>query len=459
MLSQPGDADFARKFQPALLIVCYTVVVLACLTIRPLWLDEVLQLIGTTSPSIGSTIRWAQRNPGGVPLGYLTQRLFVFIGGPDAFWSRLPSALFSAASCCLLIALCRALRISRSAALIAAGVFMIVPAQFHYATEARPYSEALCFSILSMLAAASCMSRPNAITISVCLAAMVASVYTQPYALLPVLGQCVWYAWQGLKERQSRRAVLPLASLCMAVVLFIPWYRLGTRWWDAVIRNNEYPQFHWTFTLLLDAFKGISGGSFVCSLALLTLCMAGVRSSTGAARWAPLLGALFTIVGVLAIDASRNYFFASRQFLFAVPGLSILAALGLANALPRRKIVGTLFAGVFIVAAGINDVKMQMGAKEDWVAAAHSLDQLARAGYCIDMAGADQGPLTLYSVFVPALPDSLCRGRPGSKVALVSNPTIRTADISASEAELRNSGFALQQRIAVGGTTIQLEKR
>jgi len=85
-------------------------------------------------------MRWVPINVGGVPLGYLTQRPFVLAGGPFAFWARLPSAVFSVASCWLLILLCRELKIPRTTTLFAAGIFMILPAQFRYATEARPYS-------------------------------------------------------------------------------------------------------------------------------------------------------------------------------------------------------------------------------------------------------------------------------------------------------------------------------
>jgi hypothetical protein len=251
-----------------------------------------------------------------------------------------------------------------------------------------------------------------------------------------------------------------LACLCVAGLLFLPWYLFSTQQWNSSIQRSGYPQFHWTSAVALDAFKGLSGGSFLCSLALLVLVAMGIRWSSAGVRGLLLSSALCVLIGVLATDSLRNYFFAARQFLFAVPSLSILAALGLASALRINKVVGTAAAAIFAITALTNDVTMQLNAKEDWPAAAKLLAEVVNQGYCVQMAGADQGGVRMYSVFEPPLVSSLCRDRAATpRLALVSNLATATNTLEASERLLRSKGFTVTRTLAVGGTTIQMEVR
>ena len=137
-----------------------------------------------------------------------------------------------------------------------------------------------------------------------------------------------------------------------------------------------------------------------------------------------------------------------------------MAALGLATTMRAARIAGIVVGTVFTIAALTNDVKMQVNAKENWPAAAKLLAQVANDGYCVQMAGADQGGVTLYSVFVPGLALALCRDAPGgSRVALVSNPATASSTLAASEQQLRSLGFTLTRTVAAGGTTIEMEVR
>jgi hypothetical protein len=459
MPSQPHTANWHR-FQPATVVVCYGFVVLACLTIRPLWLDEVLELIGTTSPSLESMLRWVPINVGGVPLGYLTQRPFVLAGGPLAFWARLPSAIFSVASCWLLILLCRELKITRTSTMFALGIFMILPAQFRYATEARPYSEAVCFTLLAMCAIARWANAPSLRMTFLLLIATVAGLYTQPYTALAACGAGTWTALSRFRRADRWRAATPLATLVSAVLLFLPWYLFATQQWDASIQRSEYPKFHWTPGLGMDAFKGLSGGSFLCTAVFLVLVAMGIRLSTVAIRGLLLSSVVVVVVGALAIDSWRDYFFASRQFLFALPGLSILAAVGFEGSLRRNKLMGVAVATIFLIAALANDVGMQRNAKEDWPAAAHALYRVSQDGYCIQMPESQRGSVTLYSVFVPSLLSRTCGNLAAqSRVALVWNLATETHIRNSSEDELRRLGFAVKKTITVGGTIIEMQDR
>ncbi len=99
------NRQFPRLF--ALMLLCYSIAIFACLAIRPLWVDEVIQLIATRSaPSVHDMFRSLRISVGAAPIGYLIQRPFVRAMGPSTFWARFPSALFSIASCYLLIRIC-----------------------------------------------------------------------------------------------------------------------------------------------------------------------------------------------------------------------------------------------------------------------------------------------------------------------------------------------------------------
>ncbi len=84
MSDWPGSAEKTARSLKWLLIA-YALILLAAVSIRPLWVDEVVQLLITTSSSVSSMIRSIPINPGATPLGYLTQHPFVRAFGLSAF--------------------------------------------------------------------------------------------------------------------------------------------------------------------------------------------------------------------------------------------------------------------------------------------------------------------------------------------------------------------------------------
>jgi hypothetical protein len=51
----------------------------------PLWLDEILQLIGTRDLGFSALLNYVAENAGGVPLGYLTQAATIHLVGYSVF--------------------------------------------------------------------------------------------------------------------------------------------------------------------------------------------------------------------------------------------------------------------------------------------------------------------------------------------------------------------------------------
>ena len=165
------------------LFACYALVALACAGLRPLWLDEVLQLIATSSHGLDDFMRSMGRNPGASPLGYLTQRPFVLAGTTSPLWARFPSVLFSILSCWAVARICRELKMPQIS-LVAMGLFMAMPLQFRYAAEGRPYSEALCFQSAGRSRISEALGPARLCAAAICVLAIVAALYTQPYAIL-----------------------------------------------------------------------------------------------------------------------------------------------------------------------------------------------------------------------------------------------------------------------------------
>ena len=438
------------------LFACYAAGAVACLGLRPLWLDEVIQLIATTSRTVNEfMLGMGGRNPGAAPLGYLTQRPFVLAGGVSALWARFPSLVFSLLACWSLLRLCQELGLAKIAPL-ATGLFMVLPLQFRYAIEGRPYAQALCFSLLAMLAFLKFDRAPGWRTVFLFVLATVIAVYTQPYAILSVCGFVLWAALNHARSRRWTRAALGPACVLVAALAFLPWYLLEKRNWATGIQEHGLPHFHWTLSLAEDIFKGVAGDGFACSAAFVLLVFAGFLAKP-AQRGLLLSSALFSIAGALAGDMFSNYFFAARQILFALPALTILAAIGLVQLYEKNKIAATLGVVVLLGAAFQKDVTMQTDAKEDWAAASRALSGAVQAGRCLEVVPADA--LALYAVFAPEVTANVCGATPKSRVALVYHLYTPPADLARAKDALRSSGYTPTSTISAGGTTITLEER
>ena len=444
-----------RQFWLAGLFAAYALAASACLQLRPLWLDEVIQLIASTAPTAGDFMRgMGSPNPGAAPLGYLTQRPFVLVGGATALWARVPSVLFSILACWVLLEICRQSKIAPIT--ITVGLFMIIPLQFRYAIEARPYSEALFFSLLATLAFLKLEAGPTARWACLSILATIAALYTQPYAILSICGAVFWTTVTSARERNWKRAAIGPACVLISLLAFLPWYIVQTPKWAAGIQEHGIPHFHWTFGLIEDLFKGISGDGFACSTALLFLCAAAFFARTSGLG-VLLSTLLFSVCGALAGDAFMNYFFASRQIIFALPGLAILAAVGFSALYRRNKIVALAALAILLVASVEKNVTMQIDSQEDWRAAAATLTEIARSGRCIEVVPANS--FALYGFFDPGLASKICPAAPEFGAALVSHLYTTAEELRSAESSWKARGFVARRSTAVGGTTITLEER
>jgi uncharacterized membrane protein len=450
------------------LLISYALILLASVSIRPLWVDEVVQLTITTSSSLSSMIKTIPINPGATPLGYLTQHPFVRAFGLSAFSSRFPSIVFSVISCWLLARVCQTLQVPRAVVTLAIGIFMFLPTQFRYAAEGRPYAEGLCFSILCVLVLTLFLRDPAPAWGAAYGLSLVAAVYTQPYAILPACGISIWMIMIQAQARQWRNALGNALPLVIAVVAFLPWFLYATKTWSTGIQVGQF-HFNWTSSVVLDVFKSITGGSFVCSAVFIFLAVLGSRSDhlsfTASKQLHPrtalIAAAVFASVGAVACDAIAGYFFASRQLLFAVPALAVLAACGIHQIwTSNRRLISAILGAVLLLESIRIDGAYLLHFKENWPLAAQEVAEAAGKGYCVDLVGR-QVSIALYSLFVPGIEDRVCNSAPplASKVALVSSIYTNPSELEAARVEFQRLGFARRETSSQGGTTVDLEER
>ena len=452
--SRSGGREFAG------FIIIYAMTLLACLSLRPLWLDEVLQLAGTMTSSVAALLRWIPYSIGASPLGYLVQRPFVLAAGPSPFWARLPSAAFSVAGCVALTGFCRALELPRRVWLLSLLLFALVPSQFRYAVEARPYSQALWLSILSITLFLNLSKSPTPAKFGIFTLVNVAALYTQPYSALPAIGMTVWAFSTSLHYDRRRIALRAAVCWIVSIALYIPWYLYSWPTWYAGEQKSAIPQFHWTAALAQDVFKSLSGGTFLASLLLLALVIVGMLTPLlpRQLRMLLLFSAVFVVGSVLIADAWKGYFFAARQILFAGPLLVVLAGIGLGQCVERSRPL----AAILLLALGVlflkTDVSIASTNTENWEAAASALERTSGRGYCLKFAAESLGGVTIYAVYVPTLRSPICGPlQKESKVAIVWHRYLPASDVAVAEDEVRSAGFVPVQRLTIGGTTIQQE--
>ncbi len=136
------------KRRDLLLLTAYAAVLVWLAGLRPLWLDEVLQLVASTQPDARSVTRWVTYNLGGAPLGFLAQRVFVLTLGLTPLAARAAPAIFGLLSAIVFAGFARDLK--PGATTVALAAFLVTPLQLRYAVEGRPYSQALFFALAAL---------------------------------------------------------------------------------------------------------------------------------------------------------------------------------------------------------------------------------------------------------------------------------------------------------------------
>ena len=380
-----------------LAILCLVAATLLSLPLRPLWVDELYQLEATRDLSVGGVLHSSMVAPGGMPLGYLAQKLWLSIAGFSPAEARVPAALFGLGAAFVTAWVARLLSLNPTLTLL---LSLITPLLFRYSTEARPYSQGLFFSVLSTALFLSWLKDPSKAKWIAYLLSAIAGIYSQPFSLFTVIAHALYSLFADRKRFGPILAVIVLTSGAYA-----PWFALSQK----AMKHEGWPQvmfFSWRQISPFMILKEISGGGYVCSVALLLLILAGLRTNKY-----PLLWCCFVIPVILAIttDAMFNYFFAIRQLIFVVPPLLLLTIAAAEQLWQHRKIAVGLLAGIYVVGAIVKDVNWQRDGRENWgTAAATITSRLQETHGCVTFPFGDS---VHYYFFQPFLRNHTCQPR------------------------------------------------
>ena len=418
----------------------FGIAAVALLSARPLWLDEILQLRETTTPSAGRMIANLPRNAGAAPLGYLTQHAMLRFTGYSVRRARLTAAIFGVAAVISTGLLAAELGLDQP--WIAAALFALFPMTLRYATESRVYSEALFFSVLATLAYLRLAKRPDLPHAAAYWLILTAAAYTQPYAASVGVAHVLWSAGQ----RERRAAFCGAAALGGAVLAFLPWYTWSKASWGATVAGGAL-DFAATWKTPLLILRELTGGGYACLILLAALCVMALW------RGLPNRRAVFLLLSSIALpllcifgaDAALDYFVAGRQFLWVLPPLAILAAAAF-NRPSRVAIALAALAGVICILA---DLRYFTRPAENWAVAADAVAVAVRQGACF--AVAPPGDAFLYEFFRPELERAHCEA---PTIVLAITPYTTPAERNAAVATLAAQGYRSARETQAGGSLL-----
>ena len=423
----------ARRADVLVTCVC-AAVILAVIPVRPFWLDEVLQLIGTRPErSVREVIEYVPENPGSAPLGYLIQYAFLKLLGVSRWSVRLPSALFAIAACVATLALARRLGLARP--WLAPLVLISLPLMLRYATEGRPYSQAVFLSVLATILFLRFAESRRAAMLAAYVAVLLAGVYTLPFTVFVAGGHAIW----AIAVRRRPLAGVSSGSALLAAASFVPWIRFArAKWQQTMVAARFQFTAGWKTPLML--FRELSGAGYWGSGLLLVLVVIGAR--TVAPATAVLLGgiAAVTLIGGIAADAAFGYFIAARQFVCALPPLAILAA-----ARPMKLLVIALLA-----VCALKNWQYFTSATEDWESAAVAIRSELLPGRCLIVE--PERERRVYAALVPDLAETGCTTDAPEIVVAVS-PWRQPGPLTPPE------GYSVRSERSAGGTRILVLSR
>jgi hypothetical protein len=453
----------------------FVVIAISLSAVRPLWVDEILQLIETRRPSPTQMMVDIQRIPGAVPLGFLVQQAGLRITGYSIVRARWTPVLFGGASVYVVVLLATEVGLVRP--WLAGAMFAAFPLTLRYATESRVYSQALFFSVLATLLHVRLTKRPGWGSAAGSCLALIAAVYTQPYAALVGVAHVLW----SLLLRNWKSALLSAVAFCVAAAAFLPWFLRSSGGWAAGIASTAI-HFHISAATPLMIFRESIGAGYWGGGCLVLLCAVTVRKGlpTGRAVLLFVLIAATVVIGVLTADARFNYFLAARQFLWMLPSLAILAAMSVERAermalvlrplssmrpLPHGRgsaaelnrdrkgaeqaVTALVLAGLLVFVCGFESSVFFLRPREDWQSAADSILEQVHRGASLVVVPSKQAPL--YTFFHPELSDG--GGSPNRIVMAVTPSAAGMQGRNAIAAYIRE-GYELEHERFIGGSRI-----
>ena len=291
----------------------YAITLLIASTHLSLWLDELIQLLLTRDLPFHRMILAIARDPGQAPVGDLIQSAILHKAGFSAFTARVPSMLCALTSCFILS------RISR----LAAVIFALMPLNFRYACEARPYEMALCFSLLALWTFFKVDRQWDVRWYLAYVLFLTLGLYCQPYSIFPAAGCLIWAA---LSLQTAGKALwVSISAIAIAGLCYLPWYRYAHPLWQSVLAVAPPTLSPHSFAMV---FRELVGAGYFQTGLILSACLIWlikIRTQRfGRLFWICVIAC--SIAAPILLDFHFGYFLASRQWIFALPGIAFLTS-------------------------------------------------------------------------------------------------------------------------------------
>ncbi|MCZ2075690.1 MAG: hypothetical protein LC130_11910, partial [Bryobacterales bacterium] len=270
---------------------------------------------------------------------------------------------------------------------------------------------------------------------------LAAAAYTHPYSASIGFAHVLW----SIRMRNWRAAVLGSLALAFVVGAFLPWYLWSREAWSEAIAAYRF-QFSLKTPPMM--FRELAGAGYWGSGLLGILCVLGMQTedSSRRERWFFLSMVFVPITAILAANALFGYFIASRQFIWILPVVAVLAA----SAVERRGRFAVC-TGVLLGATCIAiSARFFMGPHENWEAAAQAIAGYSeRQNACVVVS--PPGSLRLYRYFRPELGRLNCDP---ARVVLVVTPYTPDKERASVIARLTAKGYRKLDEADIGNSLI-----
>ncbi|MGH9648208.1 MAG: glycosyltransferase family 39 protein, partial [Bryobacteraceae bacterium] len=305
-----------------LFLVLYAATLILLIPVKPLWMDEIIDLNGVRNADLRGVLAFVPGNAGGVPLGYLVDFWMIRLFGYSVFVVRLPSVLFTLLACAGVYILARQTRLRMP--LFAVILYAVSPLTLRYALEARPYAQATCWSVFSTVVFLSLIRQPKLTKAAGYAALVAAGLFTQPYSFFVPVAHLTWLLITGSVKEKPRAIVLAGGALAMASLSFLPWYFKAHAAWQGAVNGGA--RFLLTGKDLLVIPHELMGTGYAgAALTGIAIVMALVWSSWY--REEKMFWTFYAVILLLlvpAADAFFGYFLAARQMIFVLVPISVL---------------------------------------------------------------------------------------------------------------------------------------
>ena len=444
------------------LLSAYAVLVLLAIVALPLRVDEILRLIASTQSSFAAVLGWVKQIPGAAPLGDFTQFCVAAIIGHSQITARIPSLVLAVASCYFLWRLAQQTALQQP--LLAVVLFMLMPLQYRYASDARPFELGMLLLICATLTYLKLLDAPSIGRSLIYGVLLVACLYTDPFSYFPAVGYLL-FLMAFIARASKRRAFWhALPATVVPPLLFLPYY-----FWAREFVNSGWLYGHdhvpYSPTVYVDVLRELSGGGIsgyvLSSLLLVAAAIACWRSfqlsetalSKRMALFSLFGGALATIAAALVIDATYGTLFSPEQILWAIPSFCILAVAAVDWLQQKSRIAALSLALLLLVLCVFRNTQLLLSPTENTQALEEGIRPQLTGDSCLVFVSQGLSP-ALFTFFDPELSGKQCFNFFHHRVVLASHRYVRPDQQDDAESFFRGLNFSATSRIHVGGGMI-----